>query len=166
MGLINPLHILLYAVNIVVLYFIIRRFLYKPIMKYLDARKAQIAENIDAANLARSQAEEEKSKYDSLIANSNAAAAEILTKSRAEAQKNAQVIFEQAKTDSRAMITRAAQAIEIEKSAAIAGAKTEIAALAVDLASKILSREIRQDDNERIIDDFFENMGEVDEVKR
>ena len=59
---INGPFLLAQIVNFIVLFLLLRRFLYPPLVKMLDERKQRIAEGLAAADVARKEAEEERAK--------------------------------------------------------------------------------------------------------
>lgn len=157
--LINGIDILLYIVNIVILFFLLKFLLHKPISRFLAARSKKISDSLDFAEQEKQKAIAKKEEYDKLLAASQSEAAKIVAEGHERADKSYNEAVEQGKAEARQLIARAMREIEQERRAAIEGMRTEIADMAVQLAEKILEREISLEDNRKIIDEFFEKVG-------
>lgn len=144
-------------INIIVLFIIVRTLAYKPVKKFLDARKERIDSEKREADKALCEAEKKSSEYDVLIKNSKAESAELIRKAEAEAKKNAAEIIETAEKNAADITAKARKAAEDERKAVIAGMSNEIADMAIDISERILSREVNEDDNRKIVDAFFES---------
>ena len=79
---INIIEILLYIVNIVILFFFLRWLLYKPITKFLANRTNEIQKQIDEAAQKYSDAEQLKARYDEMMHNAQDLATELINKGK------------------------------------------------------------------------------------
>ena len=93
---INFIEILLYIVNIVILFFFLRWLLYKPITKFLSNRTNQIQKQIDEAAQKYSDAEQIKAKYDEMMRNAQDLATALINKSKDVADEQARQIVTEA----------------------------------------------------------------------
>jgi F-type H+-transporting ATPase subunit b len=129
-------------------------FVWSPIMKALQERKAKIAEGLAAAERGHQEKALGEQRALQTLKDAKTQAAEIL----AQAQKRATEIIEEAKTDARAEGQRllvAAQAeIEHETNRAREELRQKVATLAVAAAEKILKKEIDARAHQSLIDDF------------
>ena len=75
------------------------------------------------------------------------------------ARDHARDIVDNAKEHARGLVVRAKREIEAEKIQVRQDMKTEIAEMSIQIAEKVLAREISLDDNRKIIDEFFERVG-------
>lgn len=143
--------------NIVILFLITKALVYKPVKKFLTARKEKLeAENAKAEALM-AEANEKQETYDALLADAQNEKARILQTARAEAQAQAEDILAAANADAEKTAAEAAAAAEEEKRQAVAGAKDEIAELAVALSGKIMGRAASDRDDLRAAAAFFED---------
>ncbi len=159
MDLLNIWHILLYIINIVVLFLFLKHFVHKPVTKYLEARRKRIADELDNAEKKLAEADAAKEKYDRFIAESQNESAAIVAKGRDRAEQVYNDAVLKGKEEAREIVARAARDVDREKRAACEGLRDDIANMAVEIAGKVLQREVSIEDNRKIIDDFFEKVG-------
>ncbi|MDD3382901.1 MAG: ATP synthase F0 subunit B [Bacilli bacterium] len=147
--------ILLHLLNFAVLLVAVRFLLWKPVKKIMDKRKQEyIKAKEDSVRMVK-EAEELKTEYSTLVDNIEKEKAEIITKALSEAEIRAEAIIIKSKEHAENIITSAK---EVAKSDAIQAEKDfekEIATLAIDIASKVIDREINQKDNEKLIENYL-----------
>ena len=146
-------------INIVVLFVIVKTLAYKPVKKFLDARKERIAKELSDAADAKLKADGELEKYNELIKNSRTESAQLVKKAESDAKLKADEIIENAKRSAAEITEKARENAEKEREASLSGMQGEITDLAFDISKKILSREVTDADNMRIADDFFAKQG-------
>ena len=144
--------------NLLILTWIIKRFLFKPVKKMVDARRAAIDDDYARAKAARDEAEETRKTYeeamaaakmtgDQIIADANRTAEFRSSEIVAEARERANEIRRQAETD--AVLERKKAEDEI---------KHEIANVSAQLTGKLLQREINEEDHRSLIDSFLSDL--------
>ena len=142
-------------INIIVLFVIVRGLAYKPVKKFLNARKERVSKELSDAAAARQTAEEEALKYKELTEENRARQTEIINEAENAAKQNAAEIIETAKQKAAEINEKALKNAEKERNAQIAAMKGDIADLAFDISRQVLSREVTDEDNMRIADAFF-----------
>ena len=152
----HPVDILIYVINIVVLFILLRLILWKPISRFLSARAERVASEIDDAQKARLEAEALGLEYADSLAGIEAKGRDMMRESQVNAAKEAEEILTEAREKASAMIVDARERIAEEKDHAIDDAHREIARLATDLAELILKREVVPSDSMSAAEDFFQ----------
>ena len=142
-------------INIIILFVIVRGLAYKPVKKFLDARKERIAKELSEASAARQTAEEEALKYRELTEKSKAEGTEIINEAERTAKENAAEIIETAKQKAAEITEKARENAEKERENQIAAMKGDITEIAFDISRQVLSREVTDEDNMLIADEFF-----------
>ena len=142
-------------INIVILFVIVRGLAYKPVKKFLDARKERIANELSEASSARQTAEEELLKYKELTEKSRAEGTEIINEAERTAKENAAEIIDMAKKNAAEITEKARENAKKERETQIAAMKGDITDIAFDISRQVLSREVTDEDNMRIADAFF-----------
>ncbi len=150
--------ILLYVVNVIILYFILRWLLYKPVTKFLEGRERSYADKVAELNQKEADAEVLKHKYEHLINDAQSQAADIINKGNEMARERSKDIVDDAKEQARMIVMRSRSEIESEKKLAKQEMKDEIVEMAIQIAGRVLEREVSEADNKKIIDDFFEKV--------
>lgn len=151
--------IILHAVNILILFVALRVLLYKPINRFLKGREERFEGRISDIEKKEVEAAERKKEYDALLSKAHAEAAEIIKHSTELAKDHAKDVVTKAEEQSREMIARAKKDIENKKLQEKENLKLEITNMAVQIAGKVLEREVSMEDNKKIIDDFFTKVG-------
>ena len=150
-----PVDILLHGVNIVVLFVLLRLILWRPITRFLAAREARIAAELDSAAATRNEAGELKAEYEESIGALEERGREIMRDSQLRSDAQSKEIVDNAKQQAEKMLTAARERIDAERTDAIHDARHEIAQLAAEMASSILRREVSVDDSLAATRDFF-----------
>lgn len=86
-------------INLLISYFIIRHFIYKPIKKVSAQRKADIAKNLDSAKAAKAEAEAETEKIKAELADAKLKAATIIAQAKEQADTKRQIMLDAAKKE-------------------------------------------------------------------
>ncbi|MEG0256956.1 MAG: F0F1 ATP synthase subunit B [Christensenella sp.] len=155
---INFVEILLYIVNIIILFFFLRWLLYKPITKFLNNRTNAIQKQIDEAAQKYSDAEQIKAKYDEMMENAQDLATELINKSKSVADEQARQIVCEAEEDAAEIKSRTEKHIESQKQQAVLEMRSEVTRMAIQIAEKVLEREVSYEDNKNVINEFFEKV--------
>lgn len=152
---INPLDIVIHIINLVVLFLILRVLLYKPIYKFMQARAARIQGELDEAQKAKDSAEELKQKYDESLQSAQAQAESQAAQIIKNASGEADSIVAAAQKEGDRIVAEAGKKAEENRKKALSDARDDIKELSLDIASKILAREVNEADNSKIVDTFF-----------
>ena len=152
---IHPVDILIYVINIAVLFMLLRWILWKPVGRFLSARTARVRAELDKAEKARLEADALKKEYEEGLAGIEAKGRDMMRESQIKASEEAEEILNEARENAKAMIAEARERIAEEKDRAIENAHREVAQLATDMAARILKREVVPDDSMSAVNDFF-----------
>ena len=146
------LHILIaQIINFLVLLFILHRFLYKPLIKFLDKRKGIIEKGLNDAEKAREELSKIQTVKEEKIIEGEREADKIIEKSKKTAEQKSGLILKEAQEKSEGIIKEAKQMAEEEKNEAKQKLKEEIRDLVFLTSSKILEKNIDAKENEKII---------------
>ncbi len=139
---------LVFAVLLVILY----KFAFKPILSGLDAREGRIRNAMDEADDARKQLEQIESTRDSLIAEADDKAKDIVADSRKAADEAARVIKAKAHEDAQIMLENAEREIQEAENRARSELRKQSAEMAITLAGKIVGENLDNDRNRLLTD--------------
>jgi F-type H+-transporting ATPase subunit b len=126
----------------VILYFILKKTAWKPILKSLDEREKGIADSLASAEKIKVEMAQMKNENEALLAKAREERALLLKEARETKDKIINEAKEQAKEEGNRMIADARIAIEQQKMAALTEVKNEVGNLVVEVAEKILRREL------------------------
>ena len=146
--------------NLLITFLIVKKFLFGPINKMLEARENEVRELYATAEADRTAAETMKRDYTASIANAKDEAAQITANATKRATARSEEILADANRQASDMVRKAEESIELEKKKALNEIKDEIAGLSVMIASKVVEKEINEADHKRMIEDFINKVGE------
>jgi F-type H+-transporting ATPase subunit b len=128
-----------------IVFLILKKFAWKPILKTLGEREKGIADSIAAADSVRKEMAQMKSENEKLMAEAREERSAMLKDAKLQSEQ----IVTKAKEDTRAiadkMISDAQQQIQQQKMAALTDVKNQIGTLAVEVAEKILRQQLSSD---------------------
>lgn len=156
----NIWQILISLCNLLLLFLILKKFLYKPVKKMLAERQQMIDEQYNSAQEAERSALQSKAEYEEKIKNAQSEADVIIKKARAKAERRSDKIIDEAKQKSDEMLRQAKNEVRMEKKRASSDIKREIAEVSTILTEKILEREINSADHREFIDSFIDGIGD------
>ncbi len=146
--------------NTVVLFIILKTFLFKPVMKMIQDRQQEIDDMYDAAGKAKASADALESEYQ-LKLSAAAETSERLVKEAADrGRSREEEIIRQANREADAIREKAAADIAQEKKKAINDAKDEISEMAMAIAEKVVGRSLNEADHATLVDHFIKELGE------
>ena len=154
-----PWTFIIQIINLFIQVYLIKKFLFKPINEILEKRKKLADKTIREAREAQSEADSLKEQYEDSLTKAHTEAAQIVSEAQKEAQKKADTIVHEAEEEAANLKSRAAADIEQEKKKAINEAKDEIGSLAMDIAGKVVEKEISESDHKKLIEDFLNKVG-------
>ena len=147
--------------NLFLQVYLIKRFLFKPINNILAKRKEMADAQIQDAVKAREEAEAMKSQYEQDMIQAKNKANEIAVSAQKTATAQSEELLREASRQAAAMKNKAEADIEQEKRKAVNEIKDEIGGMAMEIAGKVIEREISEEDHAKLIDDFIANVGET-----
>ena len=149
---------LYYLVSFIVMALLVWHFAWKPVTKMMNDRAKRVANDIDSAQQSREEAEQLAAKRQEELKGSRAEASQIVdnAKKSAETQKNE--IVTAAQNDAQAVKEQAQKDAEQARVDALRGAKDEVANLSVEIATKLIQKNLNADDQKALIDSYIEGL--------
>ena len=152
--------ILFTIVNLLVLYFFLRKFLFGKVNAVLEQRAALVKGELASAEDQNRQAQELKTEYEGKLTDARHEAAKIV----ADAQNRAQRVYEgmmaDAEADAKRLRSQAEAQIASDRDAMLRGARSQVAALALLAAAKVTEQAMDRDSDRALVDSFLSEVGE------
>ena len=158
---IEPGTCIIAILNLLILFFVFKKFLFKKVNAVLISRQEEVQKAFDDAEIASAKAKQLEDEYKDKISQAKEESAEIVKSATQKAQHRSDEIISQAKDEAGSIITKAHTDIEREKKHAINQMKDEISDIAFMVASKVVEKEISSEDNDKLIEEFINNVGEL-----
>ena len=157
---INLWQILISLCNLLLLFLIIKKFLYKPVKRVLQERQSALEEQYASAEEAKKQAEESRVSWEEKLQGAQAEADTLLQKETERARRRSSQIVSEAREKADTIVREAETQAALEHKKVQADIKKEIVDVSALLAEKMLRREIQQEDHRDIIDSVISEIGE------
>ena len=147
--------------NLMIQLVIFKKFLLKPIKQVIAARKAKADSEIADAQKLRTEAEAMKAEYEQNLQNARTEANQIVAAAQKTATARSEEIVGEARAQAAALKQKAEADIAQERKKAVNEVKDEIGGIAMEIASKVVEREISEKDHKDLIDEFIKYVGEA-----
>ncbi|MGI6181707.1 MAG: F0F1 ATP synthase subunit B [Agathobaculum sp.] len=155
----TPWEIIVTICNTLITFLIIKKFLFKPVRKMMAAREQEVQTMYEAADKAQTEAEQLRSEYTERLSKAKEEAAEIVGSATRRATARSEEILKESTQQAAAMLKKAESTIEQERKKAMNEIKDEVANLSVLIASKVVERDVKEEDHERFIEEFIDKVG-------
>lgn len=157
---IEPSSIIGVLCNTLILFLLFKKFLFAPVNKIIEERKAQVSKTYEEADAALSSAKKMETEYTRKLADAKSEADERVRDATRKAQQRSDEIVEAAKKEAAGLVDKANADIERERKRAVNSIRDEISDIAVSIAGKVIGREVAPDkEQERLIDEFIGGLG-------
>lgn len=146
--------------NLLILYLLLKKFLFKPIMNMIASRQKEIDDIYSEAESYRSDAEKSKEQYEAKLEGIKQEGEEYLKETVKRARAREEEIIRAADAKAERALQRAQEQIELEKRRAINEVKDEVSGMAIEIAAAVIERDVDGKEHAELIDDFISKMGE------
>lgn len=140
---------------------IFKKLLLNPVKKVIAERKAKADSQIADAEKLRTEAEAMKAEYEQNLQNARTEANQIVAAAQKTAAARSEELLGEARAQAAALKQKAEADIAQERKKAVNEVKDEIGGMAMEIASKVVEREIKETDHQDLIDEFIKNVGEA-----
>ena len=147
--------------NLMIQLVIFKKLLLNPVKKVIAERKAKADSQIADAQKLRTEAEAMKAEYEQNLQNARTEANQIVAAAQKTATARSEELLGEARAQAAALKQEAEADIAQERKKAVNEVKDEIGGMAMEIASKVVEREIREADHKDLIDEFIKNVGEA-----
>ncbi len=142
-------------INLLVTYFVLKRFLFKPILKVLENRRVKIERLVTDTEKDRAEAEKQVAEANRMLHQSGREAADILSNAKNQAELQREEILADARREASAMVSRADGEIGRLKTSMLNEVRDEVADLSVAIASKVIGKALDEQRQRELVDQFL-----------
>ena len=147
------LNLLWTVVDVLILYVLLRKFLFKPIQNVLDQRQKMIEADIAAAKTSKTEAAAALTTAQDKLRNARREAYE----KQAEVEK--QQLLADAQKQADEIVAAGKAAVEIERQNKLREADAQATALARSMCEKLLKHNLTAQDDDQLLDDLLQKAG-------
>ena len=156
---VEPATLIITICNLFLQMYIVKKFFLSKVLAVLDKRREAADQEIVQAQAAREEAMSIKATYEENMKQAKAEANEILNHAQKTAAARSEEIIGQAQAQAAQIKEKASADIAQEKKNALNEAKDEISGIALAIAEKVVERQLNEEDQEKLINQFIDNLG-------
>ena len=145
--------------NLLILYFILKKLAFGPLKNMIDSRQREIDDMYSDAEKSRADAEAMKADYEERMGNAKEESEEIVKAAIRRAQLREEEILREADKKAERVLERAEEQVELEKKRMVNEVKDEVSKMAIDIASAVIERDVSEAEHKDLIDSFIDKMG-------
>ena len=144
----------------IILFLILRHFLFKPVTEFLNKRKEGIAKDLDDAKKDKEQSQRLREEYEIKIQDAKKEGQVIIEAAKKRGEELRDDIILEANNEAKDIIKKAQNQIEAEREKAIHHLKTEVVSIAMMAASKVIDKNLDENAHKTLINQFINEVGE------
>ena len=156
------INLLYTVVNVLIMYALLRKFLFKPVQDVLDKRQKMVDDELANAQDAKTRAEAALAAANDKLHNVDVEAAARREESAQQAEKQKEQLLAEAQRQADAIVAEGKAAAEAERASKLRQADAQIADLTRTVCAKVLERNLTQQDDERLLADLLQKAGDGD----
>jgi F-type H+-transporting ATPase subunit b len=149
------------VVAFLLLFLLLWRYALPSMNRMLDERRARIQGQLEEAEQIRNEAEELRRQYQQQLREARAQANEIVEQARADADRVREQKVKDADEEAQAIRQRARDDAEAERSRLVQQLRAQVAALSVDLAGRIVHRELDEEQHSTLVDEYIDQLSNM-----
>jgi F-type H+-transporting ATPase subunit b len=146
-------------VAFLILYFLLSKFAFGPLFGMMEKRRTMVKDQLQTADNNRKQAEQLLEEQKQALQQARKEAYEIIEQAKQTSSKQADEIVHAARTETNRLKDEALQDIESEKNKAVAALRSQVSAMSVLIASKIIEKQIDEKSQEQLVEHYLKEVG-------
>lgn len=146
--------------NFLLLFFVAKKFLFKPVKDMIDSRQKEIDAMYSEADAAKASANAMEAEYKDRLAKAQETSDTLVKEAMARGKNREEEIVRQANREADAIREKASADIAREKQKALNDAKDEISAIALEIAGKVIGESMDGEKQQKLVDNFLAELGE------
>lgn len=154
----DPRSLLVNIVGFLVLLWVFRRFLYRPVSEFMGQRTKEIEGQIDEAKRLNDTAQQQHARLQQDLAAEREAAREEIGRMTAEAKTAIEELHKEARKQRQEMVEQGRQELERSKEAALEDLKRTVADLAVEMSEKVIRQSLDEERQAALVDGFISDL--------
>ncbi len=160
---INPIYLLAQLLNLVILFVVLRKFVFKRFLTMLDERSARIKKGLEDAEIAGKRAAEAEETYRERIEQAERERQAVLAKAAQEAGKLKEDVLAKAREEARQIIAQEREDFEAQRQQAAAELRGQMTDLVIMATRKVVEQTMVDEATQRrLIGEFLAEVGELE----
>ena len=147
-------------INLLVLFFFFRKFLFGRVNAVLEERAKLVQQELEQAETHNTQAQQLQSQYQEKLDSAHEEAGRIVAQAQAQGKKEYDALVAAAQEDVRKVHADAQSKLAAERENMLRGARQEVAQLALLAAAQVAGKRLDSDSDRALVEDFLKEAGE------
>jgi F-type H+-transporting ATPase subunit b len=143
----------------IVLFVLMYLFAFPAVKKAMEGRTQRIRDNLDEAERTKSEAQRVLDEYQRQLADARSESQRIIEEARQTAEQMRRDLIARAEAEAAEMRERNRAEIEGAQSRAMADLRAQVSGLAIELAEKVVERNLDRDTNLALIESYINQVG-------
>ncbi len=156
----NSGDIIFQVLMMVILLALLKKYAWKPLMGIMKQREDLIANEIEAAEMSRLEAQKLLEEQRNLLKEARSEAQSMIENAKHFGDQQREEIVVAARQEAEGLKESAKIEIQQQKESAVKALKEQVAHLSVMIASKVIEKELNEQDQEKLIQDYIHEVGE------
>lgn len=144
--------------NFIILFLLLRHFLFKPVNRVLSERAEEIENTYKIAETAQHDAEMAREKYENRLNEAKTEADGIIQSAVSKARERSDSIISEAQENARHIAEKSQKQTELDRQNAMKEARQDIAGMAVDVAEKLIGERLDSGADEKLIESIIDQI--------
>lgn len=157
---ISPVELIIQLINTFLVFFILSKLLFKPVLGIIEAREKEIQSNLAEGERTKAEGEKFRKEYEEKLNSAKEQGQEIIKQATLRAEQKETEIIANAKEEASQLKEKASKDVEQERQKVMNEIKNEISNIAVLAASKVIEKDIDSNKHKELIDNFIKEVGE------
>ncbi|WP_159885345.1 F0F1 ATP synthase subunit B [Paenibacillus puerhi] len=142
-----------------ILYLLLNKYAVGPLMGVMEQRRKLVADQIESSEKNRLEAERLLAEQQKALQEVRSEASNIIELAKASSKKQSESIIEQAKEEATRLKDGALRDIEDEKNKAISALRSQVSAMSVMIASKIIEKQVDEQSQSQLVEQYLKEVG-------
>ncbi|NDJ84667.1 MAG: F0F1 ATP synthase subunit B [Chloroflexi bacterium] len=163
--------LLMQIFNFLLIFWLLRTFLWKGLINTIDERRAEIEKGLEDARIAADARENAEKEAENIRAEARSEAQKIIAEAHSRAEESAKEVTKEAEQEAETIRAEARQQAEQEREQLLADMRSQVISLAIAAANRLIGKSLDEKKQKEIVSDFFskapenvKNIGEEIEV--
>lgn len=148
------------GIAFIILYALLKRYAFGPLFSIMEKRQQMVEEQISTAEKNRAESEKLLAEQKAAIQQAKKEAYDIIEQARISSTKEADSLLAKAKEDAERLKQDALKDIEAEKNKAVIALRSQVSALSVLIASKIIEKQVDEKSQQTLVDQYLKKVGD------
>jgi F-type H+-transporting ATPase subunit b len=142
------------ALNLLILYFVLRKILFKPVNDFMEKRTQSIRDSIDDAEAKKAEALAMRQDYEAQLASAKSEIEKMMDDAAARAEKEHERLIAEARKEAETLVEKTREKLAYERDEMLREVRNQVASLALAAASKVVEANMNTERNKALVEKF------------